>query len=548
VSQVERVGCRLLLIALTQMEVPSTLFDTRLVVTSAGLILTCLLLAGMIIFLTAKGGRRVSVVMMVLSFSALLILALSYLAGINSKDSDAAGVLFMFSLSGIFAAVFNAHAMIAFLGKTLGQRIQLSVLYGCGSLLAIFYILFPTAFLEKPSPKIYFLNYYEAGQLFWLAPVFVAFVVAYYIYHVVLEYGRANSPGRNRARYLLFSNLSGYLLALTAIPLFYNIPLDPVWSLFSIPFFTLPLAYAIFKYELLDIRIVAKKALLYLLAVIAVGVVISLLNYANNLVMERIGGFPVWVFPFLSSIVAVVAGIFIWRKIREGDVLKYEFISIVTHKFRTPLTHIKWSTENLIAKNSISGEDREELDKIRQSNSRLVELTNILAVLSDTEERGALDYAYRKERIDFCQFVEELIDVYAPSYKEKNITVHVSGLEGVINISADAAKLRFVLETLFENSIVYTGSGGSVKVEIVKYKQKVRFSIKDNGIGISESDMGKMFGKFYRTRAASHEDTEGFGIGLYMSKNIIKRHGGLIGVTSSGVGKGSEFYFTLPIE
>ena len=228
--------------------------------------------------------------------------------------------------------------------------------------------------------------------------------------------------------------------------------------------------------------------------------------------------------------------------------LKYEFISIVTHKFRTPLTHIKWSTENLIAKNSISGEDKEELDKIRQSNSRLVELTNILAVLSDTEESGALDYAYRKERIDFCRFVKELIDVYAPSYKEKNITVQVSGLDDVINVFADAAKLRFVLETLFENSIVYTGSGGSVKVEIVKYKQKVRFSVRDNGIGISESDMGKMFGKFYRTRAASHEDTEGFGIGLYMSKNIIKRHGGLIGVTSRGEGKGSEFYFTLPIE
>src|SRR3989338_10617829 len=96
VSQVERVGCRLLLIALTQMEVPSTLFDTRLVVTSAGLILTCLLLAGMIIFLTAKGGRRVSVGMMVLSFSALLIFALSYLAGNKSKKFDTPRRIFFF--------------------------------------------------------------------------------------------------------------------------------------------------------------------------------------------------------------------------------------------------------------------------------------------------------------------------------------------------------------------------------------------------------------------------------------------------------------------
>src|SRR3989344_9413261 len=97
-SQGERVGCKLLLITLTKMEVPLTLFDTRLVVASAGLVLACSLLAGMIIFLAAKGGRRVSVVMMTLSFSALLILVLSYLAGINSKDSDAAGFLFMFSL------------------------------------------------------------------------------------------------------------------------------------------------------------------------------------------------------------------------------------------------------------------------------------------------------------------------------------------------------------------------------------------------------------------------------------------------------------------
>ena len=112
----------------------------------------------------------------------------------------------------------------------------------------------------------------------------------------------------------------------------------------------------------------------------------------------------------------------------------------------------------------------------------------------------------------------------------------------------DPGRLASVGDVMIENAVIYNRSGGSVRIALTKDgRNGLRFEVADTGIGVVDDDKSRIFGSFYRTDAAKRADTEGVGIGLSIAKNIIEKHGGKIGVTSSGDNKGSTFWFTLPV-
>ena len=107
--------------------------------------------------------------------------------------------------------------------------------------------------------------------------------------------------------------------------------------------------------------------------------------------------------------------------------------------------------------------------------------------------------------------------------------------------------MRAVLQNLLENAIKYTIDGGKVEIDVKKEDDHLLISINDNGIGIPKDQAKNVFVKFFRARNAIRQETDGSGLGLYITKSIIEKNGGTI-YFESEEGKGSTFYFTVPLQ
>ncbi|MDO8620474.1 MAG: HAMP domain-containing sensor histidine kinase [bacterium] len=289
-------------------------------------------------------------------------------------------------------------------------------------------------------------------------------------------------------------------------------------------------------------RTVAKRALLYALVVGAVGALFLCVEFSNQRLVSAIPGVPVWLFPLFLSGVLVSIGAFVWREHKKKDALKYSFIPIITHKFRTPMTHIKWATEGLIP-SVTETEPKRELLEIRTSVDAMINLTNLLLALSDSESAFA---QYNDKRVSFGSFVEEIVLRNAPSATHKNKTLRFSGEREVGDALIDTEKVSFVVQALIKNALTYTLVGGVIKVAVRREGVSVLCEVSDNGIGIPRDDIPRVFGKFFRAKNAKETETDGLGIDLYMASLVIARYGGTLSAVSAGVGKGSTFTLSLP--
>lgn len=233
----------------------------------------------------------------------------------------------------------------------------------------------------------------------------------------------------------------------------------------------------------------------------------------------------------------------IWSKMHENEVMKNEFISIIAHKFRTPLTSMKWILENKIGeeKDVYKKENYGEIQKLTES------LINMTGTLIETADAASSKSAYNFEKVNLCDFIKTITEVNKRLFHEKNLFFSVKCDADEIIVNIDKPRLEFVLQTLLENALAYTPPGKNVDVYISKRKHKAIINVKDNGIGINQKELPHLFTKFYRTDEAKRADTEGFGIALYISNSIVKRMKGKINVYSEGLGLGSTFEVVLPI-
>lgn len=247
-----------------------------------------------------------------------------------------------------------------------------------------------------------------------------------------------------------------------------------------------------------------------------------------------------------TAIVAIIYAITIKvrQKLREGETLKYEFITIIAHKFRTPLTQVKWSAEDLL-----QGEKdpyrKQTISEILESNEKLIKLTANLIEMTDS--RSASHSAYVFNKINLCDFVKASAENSKKMFGEKNIFFSVKCEDHTIQSNIDQTRLEFVLQTIFENACTYTPVGRTVQVTVKRSNKKAIINVKDDGIGIAPADMSNIFTKFFRAKNAQLVDTEGFGIGLYLSNSVVQHHGGHLNIHSEGVGKGTTLSVVLPI-
>jgi signal transduction histidine kinase len=505
--------------------------------------LSVIFTVGFGVYIFKRSPRRDLGMTFFLMSISLALFQISHVIGINITDPDLSRIVFMFNLVNIPIVCFTAHFILALTDRIRQERFALILFYFSGAVLLVFYLVNPEHFLFPSRPKLYFPNYYEPGQYFWIMRLYIYVVSAHFTYHALREYfATVDQVIRNRLRYIIAGLVISYMTSAAAVFLIFDVRVDPIFAtLMSLS--CLPLGYASIRYNLVDITIVARRAFLSALMVTIVTSLLSIASFSTLYVANILPSFPLWLMPVGSSLIAAAVGYLVWRKMHETDVLKYEFITVITHKFRTPLTHIKWATELLLS--TEENEDKKhEIKNIRESNAKLIDLTSTLIALADTDR--PVSSQYKHESLSIGDLVDESVAAIKERIEERKTILTVVHDDNGAVVAGDRERLKFVAQTLIENAVSYTPIGGSVNVRLSADTRHVYLVVADTGIGIAKSELQHLFAKFYRSSRAKVADTEGVGVGLFLVRSILERHSGKIGVESAGEGKGTTFTVVLP--
>jgi len=224
--------------------------------------------------------------------------------------------------------------------------------------------------------------------------------------------------------------------------------------------------------------------------------------------------------------------------------MKTEFVSVAAHQLRTPLSGIRWTLEMLLEEElgDLNEQQKEFVEKTYKSNQRMISLINDLLNVSRIEEGR---YVYEPETTSLENIVREVLGNLEEEIGKENIEIIFDKPETPTTIKVDTEKVGLAVKNLVDNAVRYSPSEGRVEITIEQKEDKVQFSVEDNGIGIPEEQQDRIFSKFFRASNATHKRTEGSGLGLFITKNIIESHGGKIWFESEK-GEGTTFYFTLP--
>ena len=234
---------------------------------------------------------------------------------------------------------------------------------------------------------------------------------------------------------------------------------------------------------------------------------------------------------------------------REVELLKSksEFITIAAHQLRTPLTAINWIFEGFSKSEDLKPEDRELSGNGLTAARKLLKIVNDLLDVSKIEE-GRFGYNFQETNI--INFITEILTNAQAEAKEYGIRLYFDkGDMSEVSLMIDPNRLGLALSNLIDNAIRYNVKNGTVTVKIEKLKDKpyIEISIKDTGVGIPPENMKKVFTKFFRAENVVKRETEGSGLGLYITKNIVNRHGGTIRAESI-IDRGTTFFITLPTD
>ncbi len=233
---------------------------------------------------------------------------------------------------------------------------------------------------------------------------------------------------------------------------------------------------------------------------------------------------------------------------KQKEKIKREFIKLLIHQLRTPVSAIKWAAQMCFDDDagSLSEKQKDFLDKISHSNERMILLINNLFEVMRIEEGKILNDLILTDITSIFNF---MIKSFKGKIEEKNLKViFIKPKEILPLLLIDPEKIKLAIGHLLDNAIRYNRPGGEIIISIKKpTKKEVEFSIKNTGIGIHKNQQENVFSKFFRGANAMRIETIGTGLGLFIVKNIIKAHGGKIWFKSKE-NKGSIFYFTLPLK
>jgi len=230
------------------------------------------------------------------------------------------------------------------------------------------------------------------------------------------------------------------------------------------------------------------------------------------------------------------------EELKKLDELKSDFLSLVSHELKTPLSSMRISAEHLESEENIDNVTRKELLSIILRN--IDRQTRLINDILDLSKIDAGKTELQIENVNIREIAESSFENIKQISDKKNISIILDIPHDLSSVMADREKLIIVLNNLFENALKFTPGGGSITLSAAEDSNSIEISMKDTGIGMEKEKLEKIFDKFYQVDSSSRRKTGGCGLGLSISSGIIRAHDSVIHVESEP-GKGSTFSFKL---
>jgi signal transduction histidine kinase len=384
------------------------------------------------------------------------------------------------------------------------------------------------------------------------------------VYILIRKFIRASGTLRAQVRFVLTGTVIMLVLiiltVLIPILVFSSaafLPLTPIYTLI----FLAMTAYAIVKYGLFNVKIIATEALT---------ITIWITLFSNIFVANSTAAVPIDIFVFVAT---VVLGIILIKSVRaevqqreelarlnaqiqknneqleDLSRFKSQLLSLASHQIKSPLAAIKGFVSLIVdgSYGEVGDKVKETLGKVQRSADDLIGLINTLLDVRKVEE-GKMEYKF--EQTDLNKLMGGTFELIKPLADVKKIEFSFTSPQKEIWINADPEKLKQVLQNLLDNAIKYTPSG-FIRAMITEDALTVpgqtlaKVSVSDSGLGIASELIPHLFEEFVRDERVKKE-IRGTGLGLYIARKITEAHGGKLWAESQGEGKGSTFYLTIP--
>lgn len=389
----------------------------------------------------------------------------------------------------------------------------------------------------------------------------IYFIVYFTIIYIILfkKYFSSTGIDKIQIKYILFSILIPSILASTfnlILPTFGIFRFN--WAgqifIFMVAVFVV---YTIVKHYLMNVKVITTEVFSILIALVLLVDALMAQSWSEFFLK-----FSIFIGIALFSILLIRAVLNEVRtreklaqmaqrlkraniELKKLDKAKSEFISIASHQLRSPLSATKGFLSMILEDfyGPISDQVRDKLKKSLESNERLINLVDNLLNLSRME-RGKMEFEFKKVSLE--KIVRGVFEELEMQAKNKGLEFVYSPPKGEFLVNVDENKFRQVVLNLIDNAIKYTEKG-KVEVSLEDRKDRVIFWVKDTGIGFPPEEQNNLFKRFVRGKKISRIWTKGTGLGLYVARLIIGAHNGRIGAESKGEGKGSHFWFELPL-
>ncbi len=360
-----------------------------------------------------------------------------------------------------------------------------------------------------------------------------------------------------RLKYILISSLLGFSGGSSVFFLTFNVPIPP-YTLAFFSLYPIVITYAILKHHLFNVRVIATELFTF-----AIWMFILIRTLFAQSTAERFSDIVLLITTIAAGVLLIRS---VWKEVQQKDKLevltkqlesanvelkrldaaKSEFVSIVSHQLRTPLTAVKgyisMVKEGTYGK--ITAIQQDVLEKVFQSGERLIAFINDLLNLNRIED-GRITYTFAS--VDLAQMVDEVVFDLKAIAELKKLKLAWIKPHGLPMAWADADKVRQVVINFIDNAVKYTKQG-SVAVSLKLENDFLIFAVKDTGVGMGPEEKARLFKKFERGEGGRLLYTGGTGLGLYVAKLMTDAHKGEISGTSEGKEKGSTFTIKVPTE
>lgn len=227
------------------------------------------------------------------------------------------------------------------------------------------------------------------------------------------------------------------------------------------------------------------------------------------------------------------------------DKVKSEFIAVASHQLRTPLTSVKWSSEELLRNNAHLTDSMQAryLHQIHDSNERMIELVRELL---DVSKVDLGKFSIKPEEVRITSILDQVVVDISGLVNAKQIDLIKKIEDDLPIVVIDPNWARIIIQNLLTNAIKYSENEKPVIISIIKKPDAIQISVQDQGCGIPADQQEKVFTKFFRADNAKRLVSDGSGLGLYIVKVMVEQLGGRVGFDSVEQ-QGATFYVTLPV-